>query len=144
MLLRYKVMHHYRKTIKKYHARQNASECPFCAVATRAEAVQETSTTYIVPNLTHYDVWEGHDVLDHLIVVPKRHVKSMKELTEAERLEIVDLIADYEERDYSAYARGVGTVTRSVEHQHTHLIKTSHKRPRFAMFIHKPYFLIKW
>ena len=137
-------MHHYRKTVKKYFDRQKVTECPFCASATLARAVKETKSAYIVPNLTFYDVWEGHNVLDHLIVVPKRHVKSMKDLTEAERLEIIDLIADYESQDYSAYARGVGTITRSVEHQHTHLIKLDHKRPKFSLYLHKPYFLIKW
>lgn len=137
-------MHHFRKTVKKYHARRNVSECPFCASATLANAVKETKSAYIVPNLTHYDIWEGHSVEDHLLVVPKRHVKSMKELSEAERLEIIDLIADYEEQNYSVYARGVGSVTRSVEHQHTHLIKMHPKRPKFAMYIHRPYFLIKF
>lgn len=136
-------MHHYRKTIKKYLERRNVSECPFCDSVTLGRAVKETDSSYIVPNLTFYDIWEGHDVIDHLLVVPKRHVKSMKELTEAERLDIIDLIADYEEQDYSVFARGVGTVTRSVEHQHTHLIKTHHKRPRFSVYLHKPYFLVK-
>lgn len=136
-------MHHYRNTVKKYLERRNVSECPFCDAATLAKAVQETDSAYIVRNLTQYDVWEGHDVVDHLLVVPKRHVRSIKELSEPERLEIIDLIADYEEQNYSVYARGVGSVTRSVEHQHTHLIKMHHKRPKFALYIHKPYFLIK-
>lgn len=136
-------MHHYRKTVKKYHARQNVSECPFCDRATLKKAIRTTSSAYVVPNLTYYDIWEGHDVEDHLLVIPKRHVKSMKELTETERLEIIDLVAEYEAHNYSMYARGVGSVTRSVEHQHTHLIKMSPKRPRFAMFLRRPYFLLK-
>lgn len=137
-------MHHYRKTVKKYHERRKVTECPFCASLTLAKAIKETEHAYIVPNLTFYDIWEGHDVLDHLLVAPKRHVKSMKELSEEERLDIIDLIADYESEDYSAYARGVGTVTRSVEHQHTHLIKLHHKSPRFSFYLRKPYILIKF
>lgn len=136
-------MHHFRKTVKKYHARKTA-ECPFCANATLANAIKETKNAYIVPNLTHYDIWEGHKVEDHLLVVPMRHVQSMKELTEEERLEIIDLIADYEDNNYSVYARGVGVVTRSVEHQHTHLIKMNPKRPRFVAFLRRPYLLIKF
>ncbi|MGH7158140.1 MAG: HIT family protein [Candidatus Saccharimonadales bacterium] len=137
-------MHHYRKTVKKYWDRQKVSECPFCDSVTLGRAIKETKHAYIVFNLTFYDVWEGHDVSDHLLVVPKRHVKSMKELTEPERLDIIDLIADYESHDYSAYARGVGNVVRSVEHQHTHLIKIHHKRPKFSIYLRKPYFLIKF
>ena len=128
-------LHHYRKTVRKYHERRKVLECPFCARATLANAVLETDSAYVVPNLTKYDMWEGHDVVDHLLVVPKRHVKSIKELTEPERLEIIDIIADYEGKNYSVYARGVGSVTRSVEHQHTHLIKLHHKRPKFALYI---------
>ncbi len=137
-------MHHYRKTIKKYLERRKVPECPFCDSATLAKAVRETDAAYVVPNLTKYDIWEGHDVLDHLLVVPKRHVKSIRELTEAERLEIIDIIADYEDQNYSAYARGVGSATRSVEHQHTHLIKLHPKGPRLTLYLHKPYFLIKF
>jgi len=138
------IVHHYRKTVKKYHERRKVSECPFCDTVTLGRAIKETEHAYIVPNLTFYDVWEGHKVLDHLLVVPKRHVKTLKELNEVERLDVIDLIADYESKDYSAYARGVSTVTRSVEHQHTHLIKTHHKRPKFSLYMHKPYFLIKF
>ncbi|HZM64037.1 MAG TPA: hypothetical protein VFB59_02795 [Candidatus Saccharimonadales bacterium] len=137
-------MHHYRKTVKKYWRRQRVQECPFCASATLANAVRETDLAYVVPNLTQYDVWEGHDVIDHLLVVPKRHVKSIGELTEGERLEIIDIIAEYEHNNYSVYARGVGSATRSVEHQHTHLIKMHHKRPRFSLYLHKPYIFIKF
>lgn len=140
----YNTLHHYRKTVKKYQERRNVSECPFCDSTTLGKAIKETEYAYIVSNLTFYDIWEGHTVIDHLLVVPKRHAKSMKELSEVERLEIIDLIADYEEKDYSAYARGVGTVTRSVEHQHTHLIKLDHKRPKFSLYLHKPYFLIRF
>lgn len=137
-------MHHYRKTVKKYWHRQKVTECPFCDAVTLGRVIKETGSAYIVPNLTFYDVWEGHDVLDHLIVVPKRHVKSLKELTEAERLEVIDLVAEYECHDYSVFARGVSTVTRSVEHQHTHLIKTHHKRPKFTFYLHRPYVYIKF
>lgn len=136
-------MHHFRKTVKHYLSRQQVSGCPFCDKATLDKAVRQTKSVYIVRNLTQYDMWEGHRVIDNLIVVPKRHVASMKELSEQERLEIIDLIADYEEQNYSVFARGVGSVTRSVEHQHTHLIKVHHKRPKFVMFIRWPYWLFR-
>ena len=137
-------MNHYRKTTKKYFERQKAKSCPFCNEATLANAVKETSSMYIVPNLTQYDLWELHDVSEHLLVVPKRHVRSLQELTKKERLEIIDSIAEYEAQNYNVYARGVGFVGKSVEHQHTHLIKVDNKRPRVALFLRKPYFLLKF
>ena len=36
----------------------------------------------IKANRVFYDVWELHDVTDHLLVVPKRHVHSLSELDE--------------------------------------------------------------
>lgn len=136
-------MNHYRKTIKAYHKRQQLLGCPFCKDTTLTKAVKQTSYTYIVPNLTQYDLWELHDVVDHLLVIPKRHVKSLLELTAEERLDIMDNVANYEAQGYSVYARGVGFAKRSVEHQHTHLIKVDNKKPRLSFFIHKPYWLFK-
>jgi ATP adenylyltransferase len=135
-------MHHYRKTVKKYH-RRRVQHCPFCDSATLAKAIKETPHSYIVPNLTQYDLWEMHDVTDHLLVIPKRHVKSLQELNKQERLDIVDLASDYEAEGYNVYARGVAFATRSVEHQHTHLIKAANKKPRMAFYLRKPYVVIK-
>lgn len=136
-------MHHYRKTIKKYHARRDLQNCPFCKPETLANAVYENEHIYIVPNLTQYDLWELFDVQEHLLVIPKRHAESLGELNAAERAAVMDEIAEYETKGYSIYARGVGFVNRSVLHQHTHLIKTTNKKPRFAFYIRHPYFLIK-
>lgn len=98
---------------------------------------------YVVPNLTKYDLWEGHDVEDHLLVIPLRHVGSLDELSETEKLAIIDQASAYEKQGYGVYARGVGVVTRSVTHQHTHLIKTSSMRPRITIFLRRPYLLFK-
>ncbi len=135
--------HHYRKTLKLYKKRLNKDVCPFCQEAVVAEALYENDYLYIVPNLTKYDLWELHDVTDHLLVVPKKHHKSLETFTREERLALVDALARYEHEGYSVYARGKGFVRRSVEHQHTHLIKTSNKEPRFALMLTKPYVLFK-
>lgn len=103
----------------------------------------EDKHVYIVPNLTKYDLWELFDVKEHLLVIPKRHVETLADLKPAERTAVIDIVADYESRGYSIYARGVGFVNRSVKHQHTHLIKTTNKRPKLAVFFTKPYLLIK-
>lgn len=135
---------HYRSSIQIYKQRQNPDVCPFCDPKTPRKAVYENDMLYIVPNLTSYDLWELHDVVDHLLVIPKRHVKVLSELTKKERLAVMDVYAEYEAKGYSVYARGKGFVKRSVEHQHTHLIKTSNKKPRFAIFLTKPYLLKKY
>jgi diadenosine tetraphosphate (Ap4A) HIT family hydrolase len=136
-------MNHYRKTIHKYKRRQQSEGCPFCKPDVVANAVFENELVYIVPNLTQYDLWELHDVEDHLLLIPKRHVEALGELGQDERLAIMDVAAEYEGNGYSIYARGVGFVKRSIKHQHTHLIKVSNKKPRLALFLRQPYFLFK-
>ena len=127
----------------KYKDRQSSSGCPFCNPDTVDSAIYEDRLIYIVPNLTQYDLWELHDVKDHLLIIPKRHVNKLSGLKPEERHSIIDKAAEYEAKGYSIYARGVGFSKRSVKHQHTHLIKVSNKKPRLAIFSQSPYFLFK-
>ena len=97
----------------------------------------------VVPNRVSYDVFEGRRVVDHLLIIPKRHVETIKNFTKQEKLDMVDIAGAYESKGYNVYARGVGSLTRSVGHQHTHLIKIKNDRmPRILLYIRKPYLLI--
>lgn len=137
-------MNHYRKTrVNHYLKHTKKPGCPFCRPETVSGAVSKNKLVMVIPNITFYDLWELYDVTDHLMVVPLRHIESLNDLTKEEKLAIMDVAAEYEEKGYSVYARGVGFVKRSQKHQHTHLIKAKNKKPRFALFIQKPYFLIK-
>lgn len=136
-------MHHYRKTYKLYQARQRAASCPFCDPTTLDNKVADFVEAYIVPNLTKYDIWELHDVVEHLLLVPKRHVESLQELDDDEKLALIRIMSDYEAKGYNVYARASGSVRKSVAHQHTHLIKLKGKQAKGALFLSKPYMLIK-
>ncbi len=118
--------------------------CPFCDETTVAKAVAGNEHVYLVPNIVQYDLWELHDVTDHLLVIPRRHAKTLAELSKAERQAVIDVCAEYEAKGYGIYARGNGSVLRSVTHQHTHLIKTTNKMPRLTIYLRRPYWLIKW
>jgi diadenosine tetraphosphate (Ap4A) HIT family hydrolase len=89
-----------------------------------------------------YDVFEGRKVLDHLMVIPRRHVESIADFTPEEMLDTMHVIAEYERQGYNAYIRGVGSV-RSVRHQHTHLIKIQNEKMKFVLFLRWPYLVIK-
>lgn len=78
----------------------------------------------------------------HLMVIPKKHVAHLSNLPATERHAIMDLIAKYEEHGYDVYLRSPVNPTRSVTHQHTHLIKTEKKLSNFIFFIARPYLLI--
>lgn len=139
-------MYHYRKTFKKYRARKTLSSgvCPFCAVSTKERIIRETKYSYIVANLTSYDLWENLDVTEHLLLIPKKHVRSLTELSSVESLDIMKLISEYQSNNYNVYARAVDGIMGSVEHQHTHLIRTKNiRRAKLVLFIRKPYWLFK-
>jgi diadenosine tetraphosphate (Ap4A) HIT family hydrolase len=142
-------MRHYRKTLRKY-AKLNSGDkklhvCTFCnEYIHKGNVLAENDTMFIIPNRVSYDMFEGQRVVDHLMVIPKRHVEMIDNFTKAEMLDQMKIIADYEKKGYDIYARGVGNVARSIKHQHTHLIKGDNKNkwPRFILFIRKPYILI--
>lgn len=141
-------MHHFRKTRSTY-ARHNKGDtmldkCTFCnEVDIKKNIIAEGKTMFIIPNRVSYDMFEGRRVLSHLMIIPKRHVESLKDFTNEEAAEMVHTSAKYEAEGYNVYARGVGSISRSVRHQHTHLIKLENKKSKAIFFIRKPYFLIK-
>jgi diadenosine tetraphosphate (Ap4A) HIT family hydrolase len=97
---------------------------------------------YVMPNRVSYDVFEERRVKHHLMVVPKRHVETLADFTKKEKLDYMTLIGEYEKQGYNIYARGVGSISRSVAHQHTHLIKLIDKKSSLIVFTRKPHFLL--
>jgi diadenosine tetraphosphate (Ap4A) HIT family hydrolase len=138
-------MHHYRKTIKQYQAFNQSDKaamgCTFCREVNGPKVRYETATMFIIPNRVKYDMFEGRRVFDHLMVIPKRHLGSIDDFTNQEKIEQMTIAGEYEAEGYNVYARGKGSVSRSVDHQHTHLIKLSDKKPSFIFFAEKPHIL---
>jgi diadenosine tetraphosphate (Ap4A) HIT family hydrolase len=138
-------MFHNRKTRKRYLKYPKPTLCQFCdPVAIQDTLVRETTHAYVLKNRTFYDTWEMAGVVDHLLVIPKRHVATISDLSNAAKLDIMNIIGDYEKTDYNAYARAARNKRRSVTHQHTHLIRTDHKQARFFLHLRRPYFLIRF
>jgi len=128
---------------KLYQQRKQSPGCPFCDPAEiDYRLIEQTDHAYVVPNQTSYDIWEHHKVLEHLMVIPKRHVGHLGELNDTELLDVMRLIAKYEVKGYSVYARGTTSPRRSVKHQHTHLIKIDTKLPRVSLYVRKPYIMV--
>ena len=142
-------MYHFRSTRRTYDKLNNkdkmqAVHCSFpsCNETSSQSITEKNKTMYIIDNRTTYDIFEGRRVLDHKMVIPKRHVESLADFTQQEKVDHMDLLGEYEKQGYNVYARGAGSVTRSVKHQHTHLIKLSDKLPKGTLYIRKPYFLM--
>jgi diadenosine tetraphosphate (Ap4A) HIT family hydrolase len=137
-------LYRYRKSFKKFNKEPRTDVCAFCELETDREIVEQTQHAIVLHNKFPYDLWELIDVTEHLMVIPKRHVKSLSELDDAELLDLMRVIAAYESKNYNVYARSIDSVMRSVPlHQHTHLINTSGKPPKAAFYFKKPHVVRK-
>ncbi len=96
-------------------------ECPFCVLGDRsiAEAFKHFNILYA---LFPYSRWDDRPVKHHLMAVPKRHHTIFEEFSDKEARELLHIMTVYEKRGYSVYARAPQDTTRSVSHQHTHLL----------------------
>jgi diadenosine tetraphosphate (Ap4A) HIT family hydrolase len=132
--------YHYRAKRKIYNKRRAADTgCSFCNTITPEQYLRETEHSIVVENRTPYDLWEHHQVEQHLMVIPKRHVHSLNDLSDAELLDAMKLCAEYEADGYNLYARSTGSTRRSVLHQHTHLIKIGPAAVKAGFYARKPY-----
>lgn len=105
------------------HKGTQTAPCPFCADAASAdEVVAERGTMLVMRNKFPYAAWDGMHVLDHLMVVPARHLLGKAEFTDVEAADWWAVAREYEARGYSVYTRSPGNASRSVAHLHTHLI----------------------
>lgn len=142
-------MHHYRKTYKQGYDKLKALDsqqagCTYCNDPTfEKRTVEQTDTMRLIYIRTKYDIFEGRPVQEHYMIVPKRHVETLNDFTDQEKIDMTTLAGKYEAKGFNVYMRGVKSVSRSVEHQHTHLIKLKEKRTKFLLYIAKPYHLLQ-
>ncbi len=139
-------MHHFPKTKKVYSSLNKASakqgECTFCTSAKSEPNITENDTMYVVANRVAYDLFEGYRVAKHLMIIPKQHRVSIAEFTPQEAQDYISIAGQFEAKGYSVYARGADSPTRSVTHQHTHLIKLKGTAPKAIIYTAKPHILV--
>lgn len=117
-------------------------ECNFCMFTEKSTQVVDSSTSFwIIENIFAYDMWDGCGVTDHLMIVPKRHVQSLAGLDAIELQEYAQQLALFESDGYSIYARAPENITKSVSHQHTHLIQLNNKRKKILFYARKPHLM---
>ncbi len=128
-------------TKKRHYTKEKATECDFCTLLKHptAQVVAVYEHCSVIKNNFPYDMWDHYGVNDHLMVVPKRHVVSLGDLTPEEQLDCLKAITKYEADGYSIYARAPSNKGKSITHQHTHLIKTDDKRKKFILYLAQPY-----
>lgn len=131
------------KVYKEYLANLTGDDCAFCPILEgHPQYVTATKSFKIIHNRFPYSFWDGQDVTDHLLVVPKTHTDSLASFTPEQAVEYLALISDYEKNGYHVYARAIKSVSRTIVHQHTHLIKGDGDAKHFALQVAKPHILI--
>jgi len=134
------------KVYKKHTVKtQKAGVCEFCKItAGKDQFVEETKSFKVIKNIFPYTYWDYRRVIEHLMIVPKKHIDTLDDITESEAAEYLQLLGGYESRGYDVFARAPDSVSRSVPHQHMHLIKPEKKPVRFLLYIKRPYLRIKF
>lgn len=122
----------------------DASICYFCQTELELapEILRSSRDFYVGVNSFGYDVWDGCTVSEHLMLIPKRHVASLAELTPAELQDYAEQLAQAESQGYSLYTRSPDNITKSITHLHTHLIKLEPTRRNLLIYLRSPHILL--
>ena len=131
-------------TYRKYRANNKtnstAPECTFCALKKGDyQVIKVTKHSKVVRNIFAYSIWDGQKVVDHLMIIPKRHTDTLSDLNDQEALDNFKLTSTYESKGYNLYSRAPQSNTKTILHQHTHLIKTHGVIGKFLFLLKKPY-----
>lgn len=141
--------HHYeyRKYLadRRKQSTHTKEYCIFCDnEEVKSHFVRQTDYFKIIRNRFPYSIWDQQRVADHLMVVPLKHTDTLTALTKEARLEYVQLVSDYEQNGYHVYARATKSDTKSISHQHTHLIKCVGRTTKLAFYLLRPYINVTW
>lgn len=119
-------------------------DCDFCAILTTepTSIVEDNEYTLVINNRFGYTVWDGCEVLEHLMVIPKAHRDALDGFTKKELDEWTKVCAKYEKKGYSLYSRSPDNITRSVLHHHTHFIRLGKRRKKYIIYLRKPHILV--
>lgn len=127
----------YREYLKNHvHAK---GICVFCEIKkSSSEIARNYSLFTIVTNAFPYTLWDSCTVIEHMMIVPVRHIESMSKFTNKEAEEYHEIASEYEKDGYDLYARGLSSNMKSIPHQHTHLIKTDGQKINGLVYVEEP------
>lgn len=126
-----------------YKKSRTNDTCIFCNMKTEAnKVVEEYPYFWVIENRFGYEMWDGCGVDEHLMIVPKRHIDSLSEMNDSEKLQYIEVVSQYEGNGYSIYSRANQNNTKSVPHQHTHFIRVDNKRKKYVLYLNKPHIAV--
>lgn len=129
-----------KQTQRRYHryitSKTADAPCEFCEFTpAHGQVLRDEGTFWVTKNIFAYTVWDSYFVDEHLMLVPKRHADSIGTFTDAELKVFGKVLGRYEDNGYSVYGRAAANGSKSVAHQHTHLIKVSSRRIKILVFL---------
>jgi diadenosine tetraphosphate (Ap4A) HIT family hydrolase len=117
--------------------------CLFCSIDKNDDQlIKETANFRVFRNNFPFSLWDTRGVIEHIMLVPKRHVNGISKLNSDESAEFIKIIKSYDRLGFNVYSRTADSSAKSIEHQHTHLIKLDNKSKKLIFFLRKP--LIRW
>jgi|SRR3989344_529163 len=135
-------MYRSTKNENSYHKyRKGEKGCYFCEPKPHI-VVSKTKNFYISKNNFPYDFWDGQKVVEHLLLVSKKHFSDLESKDKELLLEYGELVNKYSNQGFDIYTRTPNSPSRSQPHFHTHLIKTTGKKIKSLNFVFNPYSLI--
>ena len=104
--------------------------CGFCELhgAPTAQLVETFDTMMLVRNRFPYSRWDGWEVAEHLMVVPKRHLTKLTDFNGEEAKEFAELLMKFDEEGYSFYHRSHANLSKTMPHVHGHLLRPAARR----------------
>jgi diadenosine tetraphosphate (Ap4A) HIT family hydrolase len=126
------------RAYKEYNLLNKTTGCPFCDLP-KTQILKELKLFWVLKNRFPYTNWDTGEVEKHLMLVPKRHVSEISQFTEAEKIEYMSVLAQYESDGFDTYTRSGNNKGKSQPHFHTHLIKVTGRKFKFHIFNRKPY-----
>ncbi len=117
--------------------------CVFCEIKPNDDQfIDQTKYFMVVKNIYPYSVWDGQGVLDHIMIMPKRHTVAVADFNKNELEDFNQLLQKYDLLDYDFAGRTAKSKGKSIAHQHTHLIKTDGKKKKIIFFNKSPHLLL--
>lgn len=126
---------------RRYRKHESNDTCSFCEITEKhPQFVEQTIFFKVIRNRFPYSVWDGQGVIDHLMIIPKKHVDGFGGIPPKASAEYFALLGKYEKENYNLYARAPLSSVKSIVHQHTHLLRLDGRKKKHIFFLTRPFY----
>lgn len=106
----------------RWKAENKGETCAFCNLP-NWQIIKKYNNFIVAKNRFPYKDWFGHKIINHIMIIPNKHIEWFDEFLKTEINEYIKIISEYERKGYSSHTKTKLDPTRSITHFHTHLFK---------------------